>query len=68
MKYENIKKLSEEQFKRITGISRKTFEKMLKILLPKHKEKLAKGGRRPKLSLEEMLLATLEYWRECSKL
>jgi len=37
---------------------------MLEILLPKLKEKLAKGGRKPKLSLEEMLLATLEYWRE----
>jgi len=37
---------------------------MLEILLRKHKEKLAKGGRKPKLSLEEMLLATLEYWRE----
>ena len=64
MKYENIKKYKSEQFRRITGVGRKTFEKMLEILLPKHKEKLAKGGRKPKLSLEEMLLAALEYWRE----
>ena len=64
MKYENIKSYSEEQFRRITGVKRTTFEKMLEILLPKHKEKLAEGGRKPKLSLEEMLLAALEYWRE----
>lgn len=37
---------------------------MLKILTVKQTEKLAKGGRKPKLSLEEMLLAALEYWRE----
>jgi hypothetical protein len=64
MKYEKIKEYTEEDFRRITGVSRRTFEKMLEILLPKLKEKLAKGGRKPKLSLEEMLLATLEYWRE----
>ena len=64
MKYENIREYTDEQFRRITGVKRGTFEKMLKILEPKHKEKLAKGGRKPKLTLEEMLLAALEYWRE----
>ena len=37
---------------------------MLEILSSKHHEKHAKGGRPRKLLLEEMLLATLEYWRE----
>lgn len=64
MKYENIKSYSDEQFRRITGVKRTTFEKMLEILASKHREKLSKGGRKPKLSLEEMLLAALEYWRE----
>jgi len=64
MKYENIKNYTDEQFRRITGVRRKTFEKMLVILTPKLSEKLARGGRKPKLSLEEMLLASLEYWRE----
>ena len=64
MKYETIKEYADEKFRRITEVSRKAFEKMLEILLPKLKEKLGKGGRKPKLSLEEMLLATLEYWRE----
>ena len=37
---------------------------MLEILRPKLREKLSKGGRKPTLTLEEMLLASLEYWRE----
>ena len=64
MKYETIKSYNDAQFRRITGVRRRTFEKMLEILRPKLKEKLSKGGRKPTLSLEEMLLAALEYWRE----
>ena len=64
MKSEILKNYSNEQFRRITGIKRPTFEKMLEILRPKLKEKLSKGGRKPSLTLEEMLLAALEYWRE----
>ena len=64
MKYERMKSYSEEQFRRITGVKRATFEKMLEILRPKLREKLSKGGRKPTLTLEEMLLAALEYWRE----
>ena len=64
MKNEILKSYSDEQFRRITGVRRTTFEKMLEILKPKLKEKLSKGGRKPRLSLEEMLLASLEYWRE----
>jgi len=64
MKYEIIKNYSEEQFRRITGVKRTTFEKMMEILRPKLREKLSEGGRKPKLTLEEMLLAALEYWRE----
>uniref|UniRef100_S0DFD6 Putative transposase n=1 Tax=termite gut metagenome TaxID=433724 RepID=S0DFD6_9ZZZZ len=64
MKYETIKSYSEERFRRIAGVKRVTFEKMLEILKPKLREKLSKGGRKPTLTLEEMLLAALEYWRE----
>jgi len=64
MKYERLKSYTDEQFRRITGVRRSTFEKMLEILRPKLTEKLSKGGRKPTLSLEEMLLASLEYWRE----
>ena len=64
MKYETLKTYNEADFRRITGVQRTTFEKMLEILQPKHQEKQSKGGRKPKLGLAEMLLATLEYWRE----
>ena len=64
MKYETLRNYSDEQFRRITGVKRTTFEKMLEILRPKLEEKLSKGVRKPTLVLEEMLLAALEYWRE----
>ena len=64
MKYETLKNYNDEQFRRITGVKRTTFEKMLGILQPKLQEKLSQGGRKPKLGIAEMLLATLEYWRE----
>jgi hypothetical protein len=64
MKYETISEYSDKQFRRISGVKRKTYEKMIEILAAAQKEKLSKGGRKPKLSVEDMLLAALEYWRE----
>ena len=64
MKYANIRNHSDDQFRRVTGVKRSTFERVLSILAPKQKAKLSRGGRKPKLPLEEMLLAALEYWRE----
>jgi len=64
VKYENMQVYSGEQFRRITGVKRVTFEKMLTILHPAKQELTSKGGPKPKLCLEDMLLATLEYIRE----
>jgi hypothetical protein len=64
VKYENIQNYPDEQFQRITGVKRTTFEKMLTILWPKKSELTSKNGPKPKLCLEDMLLATLEYLRE----
>ncbi len=64
MKYEGLKVLEEEKFRRLTGIKRSTFEKMIKILNEADKCKQGKGGRKPKLCLEERLLMALEYLRE----
>jgi len=64
MKYETLNTYSDKQFRRISGVKRKTFERMIEILVVAQKEKLSKGGRKPKLCLEDMLLAALEYWRE----
>lgn len=64
MKYEKMKKYDEEKFRRITGIRRKTFGKIVEILKVAETEKRSKGGPKPRLSIEDMLMATLEYWRE----
>ena len=56
--------LSEENFRRLTGIKRKTFEKMLEILREKELEKNKLGARPNKMILEERLLMWLEYMRE----
>jgi len=61
MKYENLKKYNEAKFRRITGIKRATFDKMTEILGNAEKTRRCKGGRKPSLSIEDMLLATLEY-------
>lgn len=64
MKYDQIKELDDERFRRLTGVKRSTFEMMLKILIEADKLKKAKGGRKNKLFIEDQLLITLEYIRE----
>ena len=64
MKYQSICGLSEDQFRRLTGVKRSVFEKMMVILGEADALKRAKGGRKSKLCLEDQLLLTLEYLRE----
>lgn len=64
MKYERISEYSNTQFRRITGVKRSTFEKMVEILRKEYAKKHWRRGRTPKLSIEDLLLATLEYLRE----
>lgn len=64
MKYEGIKELEDGKFRRLTGVKRATFDKMLKVLSEAEKKKKAKGGRKAKLMLEDRLLMALEYLRE----
>ncbi len=64
MKYEMIADYSNTKFRRITGVKRATFQKMVAILQKAYAEKHRRRGRTPKLSIEDILLATLEYLRE----
>lgn len=64
MDWEGIMELSQEEFRRLTGVKRGTFDEMVKLLRASRKEKLSKGGPSPKLRIEEILLMTLEYLRE----
>ena len=60
MRYENIKDWKDTDFKRLTGVRRETFEKMLAVI----NKELPNFGRPPKLKRADQLLMTLMYWRE----
>ncbi len=64
MNYEASKQLTDARFKRLVGVQRTTFEEILAVLKTAYQLKHAKGGRKPKLSLEDLLMATLQYVRE----
>ena len=65
MKYENIKEYKEKDFRAVTGVMRATFEAMLEVVKEAYEETHKKhNGRHRKLSHEDMLLMTLEYYRE----
>ena len=60
MRHEKIKDYEKEKFKRLTGVKKETFGKMVKVL----ETELRDFGRPPKLSRADQLLMTLMYWRE----
>ncbi len=62
--YINIKNSKDEEFRRLTGLKRSTFDKMIAILQEANLTKRRKGGRKSKLSIEDQLLMTMEYLRE----
>lgn len=64
MKFETVKHLDDEKFRRLTGVKRSTFDKMVMILEQSIKNRRVNSGRKKKLSLENSLLMTLEYIRE----
>jgi len=64
MRHEKTQGLCEKDFRRLTGIQRKTFDKMADILKKAEEGKRRKGGHESKLSIEDKLLLTLEYLRE----
>lgn len=62
--YTRIARLSDEQFRRKTGVKRKTFETMVRLVTEKELERKKLSGRPSKLSYEDQLLLSLEYLRE----
>lgn len=64
MRYENLKEFRDEEFRRLTGVKRATFEKMVGILKEAEKAKKTLGGKPNKLAMEDRLLMALEYIRE----
>jgi hypothetical protein len=63
-KYENIKSYKESEFKAVTGVTPATYNAMLEIIKEAYKAAHQNRGRHRKLSCEDMLLMTLEYYKE----
>jgi hypothetical protein len=63
MRYEQVKHLKPVEFKRFWGVKRESFEQMVEILRL-HNQQKKKTGRPGKVSLEDQILMTLEYWPE----
>ena len=65
MKYEASKNLSAPEFKRLFGVPRETFaQAQMTELMQQAAQKKGQGGVEAKLSLEDQVLVTLQYWRE----
>lgn len=64
MKYDKIKNYKDDEFRRLSGVKRSTFKKMIEILEEAEKKKKIRGGKPNVLSMEERLLMALEYLRE----
>ena len=61
---EKIKKLKEENYQKIFGIKKNTFDKMLKLLNEAYRIEHLKGGHPPKLSVLDRLVIMLSYYRD----
>ncbi len=64
MSYEQIKDLRSADFKRYCGVEPETFHRMVELVSNRLTKKRRKPGRPPKLSVQDQVLLTLEYWRE----
>jgi hypothetical protein len=63
-KYEELKQLPPQQFRRLTGVKQETFSEMVDILVAVQNGRYRKAGRKGVLSIEDKLLMALEYLRE----
>ncbi len=55
MNYESSQKLSDSRFKRLVGVERCTFSKMLDILKEEYQLLHQKGGRNPKMIVRRFI-------------
>jgi len=64
MRYEKIKDMKDVEFKRLVGVKRHTFLNMLEVVRVAYDaEHKSKRGRKPKLTVEDMILLMLSYLR-----
>jgi hypothetical protein len=63
VKFWRAKQLTSRKFKRLTGVSRQTFELIVSLVKADEQNK-NKPGRPPKLIIEDQVLMVIQYWRE----
>jgi hypothetical protein len=63
-KGKGVKDMKADLFKQLYGVKPDTFEKMLSILQREYEVLHQKGGKPPKLTVEDKLSITLRYLRE----
>ncbi len=64
MTYLQHKDLKPEDFKRLRGVHKETFDRMVSVIQEQVEQKKRKPGKPSKLSIEDQVLMSLEYWRE----
>lgn len=62
--FTSLSGLPPAEFKRLTGVSRLTFDLMVEVTTPVLAARQNKGGPRFRWGVEDMILMTLTYWRE----
>jgi hypothetical protein len=63
-KYDTIKALPSDRFRRLTGVSKSVFQIMVSVIQVAEHQRMKKGGKPSYLKPEDKLLMTLEYLRE----
>jgi hypothetical protein len=63
-KYDRIKKLAPDEFKRLTGIKPSTFTSMVVVIKEAEATRSKFGGKPHRLCVEDRILMALEYLRE----
>ena len=67
VKIGKAKQLTSKKFKRMTGVSRRTFELMVEVVKTDEQKK-KKPGRRPKLIIEDQVLMVIQKRERISHL
>ena len=64
MRFDSVKELKGEAFRRLIGVKRPTFAEMAALLSIAKRAQKAARGKPNTLGIEDQLLMMLEYWRE----
>ena len=66
MRWDEAQGLSEGAFRRLTGVTKPVYAQMVAVIAA-YEARKTKGGRPSRLSVEDQVLLSLEFWREYRK-